>query len=125
MLRATRQAVKKAIMDQRRIAGVGNIYANEALWRARIDPSRPGRALRREEGRALYGAIREVLTEAIEGGGTTFRDYRNGTGQPGSFQGALAVYGRHGEPCLRCGTRLHTTHAVDARATTICWRCQT
>ncbi len=124
-LRTTRQAVKKALMDQRRIAGVGNIYANEALFRAGVDPSRAGHRMGRDDAGRLLGAIREVLAQAIAAGGTTFRDYRNGTGQPGSYQRVLEVYGRGGQPCVRCGTRLHTTHAIDQRATTFCWRCQT
>ena len=123
-LRGTRQAIKKAIMDQRRVAGVGNIYANEALFRARIDPSRPaGRITVAEAGR-LYQAIHAVLSEAIASEGTTFRDYRTGTGESGSFQFELEVYGRGGEPCTRCATRLAETHAIDARTTVFCWRRQ-
>ncbi len=123
-LRPTRQAIKKAIMDQRRVAGVGNIYANEALFRSGIDPSRPACRLRSEEIRRLHTAMRTILLQAIEAGGTTLRDYRTGTGDEGSFQRVLDVYGRDGEPCVRCGTRLHTTHVIDGRATTFCWRCQ-
>ena len=123
-LRPTRQAIKKAIMDQRRVAGVGNIYANEALFRSGIDPSRPACSLQSEETRRLHTAMRTILLQAIEAGGTTLRDYRTGTGDEGSFQRVLDVYGRDGEPCDRCGTRLHTTHVIDGRATTFCWRCQ-
>ncbi len=123
-LRGTRQAIKKVLMDQRRIAGVGNIYANEALFEARIDPSRRADRLSADEAERLWGAVRGVLSRAIAARGTTVRDYRTGTGQPGSFQHALQVYGRGGEPCPRCGARLATTHAIDARATTFCWRCQ-
>jgi len=117
-------AVKKAIMDQRRLAGVGNIYASEALWAARIDPSRAARTIRPEEAAGLHAAITDVLRRSISGRGTTVRDYRTGTGEPGSFQGRLAVYDRAGEPCLRCGTRIALTHAIDARATYFCHRCQ-
>jgi len=120
----TRQAIKKALMDQRKLAGVGNIYANEALFRARLDPSRPAHRLTRRELGRLHTAVRTVLAEAVTARGTTVRDYRTGTGGPGAFQVALDVYGRGGEPCRRCGTRLTTTHAIDARATTFCWRCQ-
>jgi len=123
-LSGTRQAIKKVIMDQRRLAGVGNIYANEALFRARIDPSRAACRLGQAEVARLYRAVRAVLTEAIAAQGTTFRDYRTGTGERGSFQFRLDVYGREGEPCRRCGGRLATTHAIDARSTTFCWRCQ-
>ncbi len=111
-------------MDQRRVAGVGNIYANEALFRAGIDPSRRADRLTRRDYEALFGAIRSVLGDAVAARGTTVRDYRTGTGQRGSFQAGLAVYGRGGEPCVRCGTTLTTTHAIDGRATTWCWRCQ-
>lgn len=120
----TRQAIKKALMDQRRLAGVGNIYANEILFRARLDPSRPADRLSSTEVDRLYHSLQDVLHEAIAAAGTTLRDYRTGTGEPGSFQHLLQVYGRGGQPCRRCGTPLATTHAIDRRATTFCWRCQ-
>ena len=120
----TRQAVKKALMDQHRLAGVGNLYANEALFRAGIDPSRPANRLGPAALANLYQEVRAVLDEAIAAQGTTFRDYRTGTGRRGGFQFALHVYGRGGEPCTRCGTVLQTTHLIDGRATTFCWRCQ-
>ena len=125
VLTGSRQAVKKVIMDQRRLAGVGNIYANEALFRARIDPSLPANRVDRAAAARLHRAVRHVLAGAIRAKGTTFRDYRTGTGKKGSYQFSLLVYGRGGEPCRRCGARLATTHAIDARATTFCWRCQT
>ncbi len=120
----TRQAIKKAIMDQRRIAGVGNIYANEALFAARIDPSKPASAVTRDQRRRLRRALRRILGAAVRSEGTTVRDYRTGTGQRGSFQFALQVYGRHGKDCLVCGTRLTGTHAIDGRMTVFCHRCQ-
>ncbi len=123
-LAGTRQAIKKAIMDQRRLAGVGNIYANEALFQAGVDPSKPASKLSLEELGALHTSIRDVFERALASEGTTFRDYRTGTGQPGRFQLELAVYGRGGEPCVRCGRRLVTTHAIDGRATTLCAFCQ-
>ncbi len=123
-LRRSRQAIKKVIMDQRRLAGVGNIYANEALFRARIDPSRPTNRLTHDDRKRLYRAVRHVLRQAVRAGGTTVRDYRDGTGAPGTYQRTLLVYGRGGLPCPRCGTTLSTTHAIDGRATTLCWRCQ-
>ena len=123
-LAGSRAAVKKVIMDQAKVVGVGNIYANEALYSARIDPSRPAASLTEREIRALHRAIVGILNRAIKAEGTTFRDYRTGTGQPGSFQLRLNVYGRGGEPCRRCGRRLITTHDIDARATTLCAWCQ-
>jgi formamidopyrimidine-DNA glycosylase len=123
-LRGTRAAVKRAIMDQRRLAGVGNIYANEALFDARIDPSRPAGRLAPEEVTRLHAAIVDVLRRALAASGTTVRDYRTGTGAYGGFQFELKVYDRGGEPCVRCGRRLVTTHAVDLRQTTMCAFCQ-
>ncbi len=123
-LSGTRTAVKKAIMDQRRLAGVGNIYANEALFDARIDPSRPANRLASAEVETLHGAIVEILQRAVRASGTTVRDYRTGTGEPGNFQLELKVYDRGGEPCVRCGRRLVTTHAIDLRQTTLCAFCQ-
>ena len=123
-LRGTRAAIKKAVMDQRRLVGVGNIYANEALFAAGIDPSTPARRLGAADLDRLYAAIRDILARAIALSGTTVRDYRTGTGEPGSFQLALQVYDRGGEPCVRCGRRLVTTHAIDGRQTTMCWACQ-
>jgi formamidopyrimidine-DNA glycosylase len=123
-LAGTRQAIKKVIMDQRRIAGVGNIYAQEALFLARIDPSRPAHRLNEADQTRLHRAIRRVLEQAVRSKGTTVRDYRTGTGQRGSFQFKLQVYDRAGLPCRRCKTPLGTTHAIDGRQTTFCWRCQ-
>jgi formamidopyrimidine-DNA glycosylase len=124
VLAGGRLAVKKALMDQRRLAGVGNIYANEALWIARVDPSRAAAGLRPAEIARVHRAVVEVLRRAVNGRGTTVRDYRTGTGEPGSFQGRLAVYERAGEPCLRCGRRIALTHAIDQRATYFCPWCQ-
>ena len=124
VLRATSQPVKKVLMEQRKIAGIGNIYANEALWRARIDPSRPAASISIEQAKLLRDSIVDVLREAINARGTSFRDYRDARGQRGSFVEKLDVYGRSGLPCRRCGSRLVSTHAVDGRSTTMCVRCQ-
>jgi formamidopyrimidine-DNA glycosylase len=124
LLRGSSQAVKKLLMDQRRVAGIGNIYANEALWRARVDPSRAARSLSIDEAMALHGAVRDVLGDAVESRGTSFRDYRDPTGERGRFSARLAVYGRGGEPCSRCGARLVETHAIDGRSTVLCVWCQ-
>jgi formamidopyrimidine-DNA glycosylase len=124
LLKSSRQPVKKVLMDQRRIAGVGNIYANESLWAAGIDPSRAARTLDPAEVDKLHGALVDILLRAIEARGTTFRDYRDASGNRGEFVRQLAAYGRGGEPCARCGTRLTMTHAIDGRATVFCHRCQ-
>jgi formamidopyrimidine-DNA glycosylase len=123
-LRTSSQQVKKILMDQRRIAGVGNIYANEALWAAGIDPSRPGRSITDAQAATLRDALVTILGKAIVARGTTFRDYRDANGERGGFAAQLNAYGRGGEPCSRCGTRLTLTHAIDGRATVFCHRCQ-
>ena len=124
LLRSSRQATKKLLMDQRVLAGVGNIYANEALWRARIDPSRAANRVSAEEAALLRDAIVSVLSESIEQRGTSFRDYRDATGSRGGFAERLMVYGREGEPCPRCGHRLIATHAIDGRNSVLCAHCQ-
>ena len=124
LLRGSRQAVKKVLMDQRRVVGVGNIYANESLWRAGLDPSRPASALSAAEGARLHAAVVGVLAESVDARGTSFRDYVDAAGERGSFAGRLAAYGRGGAPCTRCGARLVETHAVDGRSTVFCAWCQ-
>jgi formamidopyrimidine-DNA glycosylase len=124
ILRGSRQAVKKVLMDQRLLVGVGNIYANEACWRAGVDPSRAARSLGPDEAIALHAGIVSVLTDSIVARGTSFRDYRDASGGRGDFERSLAAYGRGGEPCLRCGARLVETHAIDGRSTVLCARCQ-
>jgi formamidopyrimidine-DNA glycosylase len=124
LLRGSRQAIKKVLMDQRLVVGVGNIYANEALWRAGVDPSREARRLPPDETARLRDGIVNVLEESIAARGTSFRDYRDARGERGTFAGQLAVYGRGGLPCPRCGRRLIATHAVDGRSTVFCASCQ-
>ena len=124
LLRGSRQAVKKRIMDQTAVVGVGNIYANEALWRAGIDPSRASRAVHRAESDRLHAEIIAVLRDALENRGTSFRDYRDAAGERGGFGERLAVYGREGQSCRRCGARLVGTHEIDGRATVLCVLCQ-
>ncbi|HRP08054.1 MAG TPA: bifunctional DNA-formamidopyrimidine glycosylase/DNA-(apurinic or apyrimidinic site) lyase [Gemmatimonadales bacterium] len=123
-LGASRSAIKKVLMDQRYVVGVGNIYANEALFITGIDPSKPADRVPVEKLRALHGAVRDILAQAIANEGTTFRDYRTATGGSGGFQDKLLVYDRAGEPCRNCGTRLAVTHDIDNRQTVFCWRCQ-
>jgi len=124
LLRGSRSAVKKVLMDQRVVVGIGNIYANEALWRAGIDPSRAAGRVTADEATRLHDEIVAVLTESIEHRGTSFRDYRDAKGQKGGFVERLAAYGRAGQPCLRCGARLVGTHAIDGRMTVLCAHCQ-
>jgi formamidopyrimidine-DNA glycosylase len=120
-LRRSRRAVKTQLLSQRPIAGVGNIYADEALWRAGVHPAR--RTVTRRQAELLLPAVQAVLLEGIEHGGTTLRDYRTVDGEPGRNQMRLECYGRSGEPCVRCGTPLRRM-LLDARATTWCPTCQ-
>ncbi len=120
---ASRAPVKNILMDQRRLAGVGNIYASEALHRAGVDPRRPGRDLRTDAIRRLHRAVRRVLREALDSAGTTLRDYRAVDGRSGSFQASLRVYGREGERCRRChGTIARVVQG--GRSTFFCPSCQ-
>jgi formamidopyrimidine-DNA glycosylase len=120
-LRRSKVRIKTQLLSQRPLAGVGNIYADEALWRAGIHPAR--RSITRAESIVLLGALRDVLEQGIANGGTTLRDYRTVEGSPGRNQLELGCYGRAGEPCLRCGTALRRM-VVDARGTTFCPTCQ-
>jgi formamidopyrimidine-DNA glycosylase len=123
-LSRSRQAIKKVLMDQRVIAGIGNIYATESLWRAKIDPSRPAMTIDGDESRVLRDEIVAVLTASIAERGTSFRDYRDALGERGNFAARLDAYGRAGLPCPRCGARLVGTDAIDGRMTVLCFRCQ-
>jgi formamidopyrimidine-DNA glycosylase len=118
-----RAGIKTVLLSQRVVAGVGNIYADEALWRARIHPESPCSGLSRARTTALHRAIREVLASAVADGGTTLRDYRQVDGTTGSHQNALAAYGREGLPCPACGTLMERL-VVGQRGTTFCPRCQ-
>jgi formamidopyrimidine-DNA glycosylase len=120
-LRSSRRAVKTQLLSQRPIAGVGNIYADEALWVAEINP-RVTR-LGRERAARLLDALRTVLAQGVDNGGTTLRDYRNAEGGSGTNQYRLRAYGRGGQPCLRCGEPLRVG-VIDARTTTWCPACQ-
>jgi formamidopyrimidine-DNA glycosylase len=120
-VRRSKARVKTQLLSQRPVAGVGNIYADEALWRAGIDPG--ARAITRAQAAALHEAICVVLAQGITNGGTTLRDYRTFDGDEGTNQHALDCYGRHGQPCRRCGTLL-VRRVLDARGTTHCPQCQ-
>jgi formamidopyrimidine-DNA glycosylase len=113
--------VKTQLLGQRVVAGVGNIYADEALWRAGVHPAR--RRISRPAAERLRDAIRDVLSEGIDHGGTTLRDYRTVDGGEGANQHRLDCYGRAGLPCARCGTELRRS-VIDGRGTTHCPACQ-
>ncbi|MGH7581857.1 MAG: bifunctional DNA-formamidopyrimidine glycosylase/DNA-(apurinic or apyrimidinic site) lyase [Gemmatimonadales bacterium] len=116
--------IKKVLMDQRFVVGVGNIYANEALFAAGIDPSMRARDVPATKLRRLHHEVRRVLQLAIDREGSSIRNYVTGTGESGSFQTVMKVYGRAGQSCLQCGTTLTETHEIDGRSTVFCWRCQ-
>jgi len=123
LARRSRVAVKTWLMDQRRVVGVGNIYASEALFRAAIDPRRPANSLSFAESERLHRAVREVLTEAIEFRGTTLLDYRDASGQEGGFSRRLRVYDRAGDACRACGHPIERI-VQGGRSTFYCVRCQ-
>ena len=123
-MRGSGRAIKTTLMDQRKVAGVGNIYANEALWRARIRPTRRGAMLTHAECRRLFKEVRAVLTTAVEQRGTSFRDYQDPFGGRGGFLELAKVYGRAGKPCVRCKTPLRSSHALENRITVWCSSCQ-
>jgi formamidopyrimidine-DNA glycosylase len=118
-----RAPVKAAILDQRTLAGVGNIYADEALWYARVHPLREARSLGEGETAALHRGIRRALERGIERQGSTLRDYRLPDGESGGMQHEFKVYGRDGEPCDRCGTPIEKIR-VAGRGTWYCPTCQ-
>jgi formamidopyrimidine-DNA glycosylase len=122
-LAVRRAPLKAVLLDQRVVAGLGNIYADEALWRARLNPLRPARDLAREEVRRLHRAIRTVLRVGIERQGSTLRDYAAPDGSSGAMQDEFRVYGRDGEPCPRCRTPIAKAR-VGGRGTWFCPRCQ-
>ena len=123
-LRLKRTGVKRALLDQSLISGVGNIYADEALWRAGLHWARPTETLNGPEVAALLAAVREVLGEALTAGGTSFdRLYVNVNGESGYFDRSLAVYGREGLPCPKCGTPVRRDPFMN-RSAYSCPRCQ-
>jgi formamidopyrimidine-DNA glycosylase len=122
-LAGRRAPVKAAILDQRTVAGMGNIYADEALWRARIHPLREAGALDARELQALHRSIRRALEHGIARQGSTLSDYRLPNGEPGRMQDEFRVYGRTGEPCDRCGTPIEKVR-VAGRGTWFCPACQ-
>ena len=122
-LAGRRAPIKAALLDQRAAAGVGNIYADEALWRARIHPLRPAGSLTRDEVARLRRAVRAALETGIARQGATLRDYRDPDGASGRMQHEFKAYGRGGEPCYRCGTPIEKIRA-GGRGTWFCPHCQ-
>lgn len=123
VLSRSRRSVKSLLLDQRAVAGLGNIYVDEALWRAGIHPARKAWSLKPPEVDSLIRAIRFVLTSALESGGTTFSDYRTPDNQTGRYQARLSVYGRKGQPCPRCRQPIERM-VEGGRGTHYCPRCQ-
>ena len=123
LARGRRAPVKAFLLDQRRIAGVGNIYADEALHRARIHPLRPAGSLTRAQCEALAATVRDALTAGLAAGGATIDDFRHADGVRGSFQHEFLVHRRAGEPCPTCGAPIRKMVAA-GRGTYVCERCQ-
>ncbi|MSR35767.1 MAG: bifunctional DNA-formamidopyrimidine glycosylase/DNA-(apurinic or apyrimidinic site) lyase [Gemmatimonadetes bacterium] len=122
-LKASRSPIRSWLLDQRRLAGVGNIYASEALFLAGIHPARRTNTVRRDEAAALHRAIREVLAASIRAGGTTIRDYRNAEGGAGEYGRQLRVYDREGSPCTWCSRPIRRL-VLSNRSTFFCPACQ-
>ena len=122
-LAGRRTSLKAALLDQRTLAGMGNIYVDEALWRARLNPLRSASGLDRNELRRLHRGIRAALEHGLARQGSTLRDYRLPDGSGGSMQNEFRVYGRRDEPCDRCGTLIARTQ-VAGRTTWFCPTCQ-
>jgi len=123
LTRTSRSPIRNWLLDQKRIAGVGNIYAIEALFRAGVRPTRRARTLRRRETAALRDTLRSVLQESIDARGTTISDYRDAAGEPGGFDRRLRVYDRLGEPCVTCGTHIRRV-VLSNRSAYYCPSCQ-
>lgn len=122
-LAGRRTTLKAALLDQRTLAGLGNIYVDEALWTAHLHPATAAGSLSRQTIKRLHGAIRETLALGIARRGSTLRDYALPSGESGLMQDEFRVYGREGEPCERCGTRIAKTR-IAGRGTWFCPRCQ-
>lgn len=123
ILSATKAPIKPLLMEQRKIAGIGNIYANDALYLAKINPSRPANSLSIEEIKRLLKAIEKVLTKGLEVGGASEWQYVNVLGESGGYQNFFQVYGKVGKPCLICGTMIERI-VMGGRGTFYCPKCQ-
>jgi formamidopyrimidine-DNA glycosylase len=123
LAKGRRVAVKQFLMNGRIVTGVGNIYASEALFEARVHPGRSAGSISAARWEAVAAAVRGTLERAIVAGGSTLRDFASAEGRPGHFQHDFAVYGREGKPCKRCGTRIRADRQGQ-RSTFYCPRCQ-
>lgn len=121
--RGRRAPVKAVLLDQTVVAGLGNIYVDEALYRARVHPERRAHTLSAKDAAAIASAVREVISQAIEQGGSSVKSYVNGFGEPGGYQFALQVYGRTGQACADCGSFI-VKGRVAGRGTHVCVHCQ-
>jgi formamidopyrimidine-DNA glycosylase len=124
LFKRTRAPIKSALLNQKLLSGVGNIYADEALFRAGIRPRRRGATLTRAELHRLYETLRAVLNESIKAGGTTFSDYVDAEGEWGNYQFDLRVYGREGEKCVRCRKTAIKRIVISGRSAHYCPKCQ-
>jgi formamidopyrimidine-DNA glycosylase len=123
-MRAKNTQIKRALLDQSLVSGIGNIYADESLWRARIHGRRATRGVTRAKAVELLGHVREVMTDALAQGGTSFDAlYVNVNGESGYFDRSLDAYGQEGEPCHRCGAAIRREHFMN-RSSFFCPRCQ-
>lgn len=122
-VRERKTSIKAVLLDQKFIAGLGNIYVDEALWRAKVNPSRPANLLTKKEAVAIAKHAKEVLHESIKAGGTTFQHFLDADGNEGNFTNHLQVFGKQKTPCPRCGTIIEKTK-VAGRGTHFCPNCQ-
>jgi len=123
-MRRRHSEIKRVLLDQSVVSGIGNIYADEALWRARVHPTRSAHRLSRQAVTSVLDAAKDVMAEALEQGGTSFDAlYVNVNGQSGYFERSLAVYGRQDQACLRCGAPIRRLHFQN-RSSFVCQRCQ-
>jgi formamidopyrimidine-DNA glycosylase len=118
-----RRAIKALLLDQEIIAGVGNIYADESLFAAKINPARPAGKIKQTEAKALHSNLQRILKEAIKRGGSSLEYFLKTNGSAGSFSHEHQVYGKSGELCPRCGSKLQSK-VVSGRTSTYCPRCQ-
>jgi formamidopyrimidine-DNA glycosylase len=124
ILSKTKRPVKVVLMDQERMSGVGNIYANDALWLSKIDPKRPSQSINEKEVKALYKAVHDVLKEGLKYGGSSENSYVTPDGQEGEYQRHTLVYGKQGQLCSRCKKEKISKYMLGGRGTYVCSFCQ-